>query len=357
MSVYIMSSSKSDRCVGCLLGTAAGDALGLPYEGLSARRARRLFPDMTRHNLILGRGMVSDDTEHTAFVAQALVRCGDDPKAFSKALARSLRWWLAGLPAGVGFATLRSIVRLWLGWPPEKSGVYSAGNGPAMRSAILGVAFGQDPARLEAFVKASTEITHRDPKAYFAALAVAVAAIDPDSSNDGDWRAEYLRSLERSIGEEAARDFLELIMRAMRSAERGESVAQFADSIGSKNGISGYCYHTVPCVLQVWFRFGDDLERGLAELIGAGGDTDTAGAIFGGIVGARGGKAAIRQDWLDGIIDWPRSIDWLERLGRSVANPSRSAPPGYFWPAALPRNLIFLLIVLAHGFRRLLPPY
>jgi ADP-ribosylglycohydrolase len=352
-----MDPSKSDLCIGCLLGTAAGDALGLPYEGLSARRARRLFPNTTRHHLILGRGMVSDDTEHAAFVAQALIRCGDEPRVFAKDLARSLRWWLVGLPAGVGFATLRSIIKLWLGWPPETSGVRSAGNGPAMRSALLGVVFAHDLCKLKAFVKASTQITHRDPKAYFAALAVAVAAINVGSSTSSDWRTEYFRSLEGSFGDDEAMEFLELVAKAMRSAETGESVALFADSIGSKNGISGYCYHTVPCVLQVWFRFGDDLERGLPEIIGAGGDTDTAGAILGAIVGARIGKAAIRREWLDRIIDWPRSIGWLDRLGRALADPSRPAPPAYFWPAVLPRNLIFLVFVLAHGFRRLLPPY
>jgi len=355
-----MKPSKPDRLVGCLLGTAVGDALGLPCEGLSARRLRRLFPDVTRHHLILGRGMVSDDTEHAAFVAMALTRCGGEPEAFAKDLARSLRWWLVGLPAGVGLATLRSILKLWLGWPPSRSGVYSAGNGPAMRSAILGVAFGHDCEKLEAFVKSSTEITHRDPKAYFAALAVAIAATAA-SSDDADWRTEYMRSLEQALGGspnvEAASALLDRVAEAMRSAERGESVAHFADAIGSNNGISGYCYHTVPCVLQAWFRFGDDLERGLPEIIGAGGDTDTAGAIFGAIVGARAGKAAIRKEWLDGIVEWPRSIGWLERLGRAVADPTRRSPPAYFWPAVVPRNLIFLLIVLAHGFRRLLPPY
>jgi ADP-ribosyl-[dinitrogen reductase] hydrolase len=345
-----------------LLGTAAGDALGLPFEGLSGRRVRRLFADTSRHNLVFGHGMVSDDTEHAAFVARALVRCGDDPDAFRRDLARSLRWWLAALPPGIGFATLRSIIKLWLGFPPGKSGVYSAGNGPAMRSAILGVAFGHDHEKLMAFVKASTRITHSDPKAYFAALAVAAAAIDRDSSTHRDWRAEYLRLLETLMNEPGASEFLELVTKAMRSAANGESVTQFAESIGSKNGISGYCYHTVPCVLQVWFQFADNFERGLVAIIRAGGDTDTAGAIFGAIVGARAGKAAIPKAWLSGIVDWPRSIDWFERLSialaqRPVSDGSGVSAPAYFWPAVLPRNLVFLLIVLAHGFRRLLPPY
>jgi ADP-ribosyl-[dinitrogen reductase] hydrolase len=29
----------------------------------------------------------------------------------------------------------------------------------------------------------------------------------------------------------------------------------------------------------------------------------------------------------------------------------------YCWPAVLPRNLLFLTVVLVHGFRRLAPPY
>ena len=352
-----MDTMKADQYVGCLLGTAVGDALGLPFEGLSARRAARLFPNMATHKLILGHGMVSDDTEHAAFVAQALIRSGGDPGAFAKNLARSLRWWLVGLPAGVGFATLRSIVKLWLGWPPARSGVFSAGNGPAMRSAILGVAFGQAPEKLKAFVKASTAITHSDPKAYIAALAVAAAAIRSDERSNADWRADFARRLGQLIGDGEAREFLELVTMAIDSAGRGEPVAQFASACGSKNGISGYCYHTVPCVLQVWFRFGDDLDRGLPEIFSAGGDTDTAGAIFGAIVGARAGKEAIRKEWLDGIIEWPRSIDWLERLGRSAADSTLHVPPAYFWPGVLPRNFLFLLIVLAHGLRRLLPPY
>ena len=104
-----MSSARA--CVGCLLGTAAGDALGLPYEGLSPRRGVRLFPKRDRHHLLFGKGMVSDDTEHAAFVAQALLRGRGDPDAFARHLARSLRWWLLGLPAGVGFATLRAIIK------------------------------------------------------------------------------------------------------------------------------------------------------------------------------------------------------------------------------------------------------
>ena len=305
--------------------------------------------------------MVSDDTEHACFVAQALIRSKGDVHEFQNQLARSLRWWLLGLPAGVGFATLRSILKLWLGISPKKSGVFSAGNGPAMRSAILGVACGHDPEKLKQYVKVSTEITHSDPKAYYAAFAVARAAFDVVDAGT-PWQDEYRQSLRTFLPDDGAQEFHELVQQAAVSAASDEPVTQFAGAIGSKNGISGYSYHTVPCVLQVWFRHGDDFARGLLELVEAGGDTDTAGAIYGGIVGARTGPKVIPEHWLGDIVEWPRTVGWMGRLGTAVcaAADDRSATatcPRYFVPGVLVRNFVFLLVVLAHGIRRLAPPY
>src|SRR6516165_7795246 len=140
-----MMRDRCDVLAGVILGTAAGDALGLPREGLSARRARALWggPPL-RHRFVFGRGMTSDDTEHTCLVGQALLRAPNDADLFGRWLARGLRWWFLGLPAGIGRATLRACLKLWLGFPPRRSGVWSAGNGPAMRSALLGVCLGGD---------------------------------------------------------------------------------------------------------------------------------------------------------------------------------------------------------------------
>src|SRR6185503_18526094 len=143
---------------------------------MSRQRIRRRWRGVWRHRFLLGRGMVSDDTEHTLFVAQALLAHPDDPIAFQRCLAWKLRLWLLCLPAGIGLATLKAILKLWVGISPSRSGVWSAGNGPAMRSAIIGVYFAADPCQRRAFVSASTRLTHTDPKAETAALAVAEAA-------------------------------------------------------------------------------------------------------------------------------------------------------------------------------------
>jgi ADP-ribosyl-[dinitrogen reductase] hydrolase len=220
---------------------------------------------------------------------------------------------------------------------------------------------GHDRVELERYVKASTEITHSDPKAYYASLAIAVAAYQ--SAFVETLRPEHFRAeIESMLSEQDARELLDLIERATRSAAANETVAEFAARIGSRNGISGYCYHTVPCVLQVWFRYGEDFTHGLEEIIKAGGDTDTAGAIFGGIVGARIGKRGIPRVWLANIVEWPRTVAWMEHLGRAVARgtvgiETQKEYPGYFVPGVPLRNLVFLVIVLAHGLRRLGPPY
>ena len=101
-----MTVSKS-AIVGSLLGTAVGDALGLPIEGLSRRRAARLIGELDSYRLVFGRGMVSDDTEHACMVAQALIASGNDPDMLAHQLVKRLRWWLYSLPAGTGAATLR----------------------------------------------------------------------------------------------------------------------------------------------------------------------------------------------------------------------------------------------------------
>ncbi len=351
---------RKKAIVGCILGTAVGDSLGLPYEGLRPRRGAKLLGPPDRQRLLFGHGMVSDDTEHTLFVVRSLVASRFDPGHFERQLASALRWWVAGLPAGVGLATLRAVCKLWLGFPPRRSGIFSAGNGPAMRSAVLGVVFGENSEVLSDWVLRTTRLTHTDPKAFFGAFTVALAAHVSAQAGDIQPR-HFVAIVKRALAKHASAEYVQLLYTAAASAEANQCVGEFADAIGSRNGISGYMYHTVPCVIQTWLRHQDDFAGGLQEIVTAGGDTDTSGAILGAILGARAGKAGIPEAWYTRILEWPRTTAWMEQMGHCLAKtvdgdePVRC--PGYFTPGILPRNLFFLGIVLFHGFRRLAPPY
>lgn len=356
-----MPNALEGAVIGCLLGTAVGDAIGLPYEGLSPRRQLRLFPDICGHHFFFGRGMTSDDTEHTCLVAQALIVSGGEIELFRRELAWRLRVWLLGLPAGIGIATLQAIIKLWLGFPAYSSGVFSAGNGPAMRSAILGVGYGHDIQILRGLVAASTRITHTDPKAEYGALAVALAAyLASRNSEENIAPLTYLECLQSVLPPQGT-ELLDLVRKAVDSAAAGESPRSFAKGLGLLNGVSGYVYHTVPVCLHVWFRYQKDFRSAILEVVRCGGDTDTTAAIVGGIIGACVGKTGIPRVWLDGLWEWPRSVRWMERLGERLG----CAVSQNKWEDALPlsafgiflRNVFFMLIVLFHGFRRFLPPY
>jgi ADP-ribosylglycohydrolase len=353
---------REDRIVGALLGGAVGDALGLPREGLSARRARRMFGDQVRHAFFLRRGMISDDTEHACLVGQSLLISSTDSEQFAAALAWRLRFWLLGLPAGIGRATLRAGVKLWLGFPPHRSGVRSAGNGPAMRAPLLGVCLADDPEQLTAFVQASTRITHIDLRAEEGALLVARAAAR--AAHDQSAVVDPASLLDELLDQVTLDELRQAIGLVRESLLRGDDPAEYARQAQLRRGVTGYICHTVPAALFCWLRYPRDFRASVEAVIRLGGDADSTAAIVGSLAGATLGASAIPEDWLTGLVDWPRSVTWLRRLASRLAclfedqsSAAESGPEPLFWPGILPRNAFFLAIVLGHGFRRSLPPY
>ena len=344
--------------VGCILGTAVGDAIGLPYEGVSRQRLLRLLGPPEGHRFFFGRGMISDDTEHTCLVAQSLIASGSDVDAFARELSSRLRWWFASLPAGIGRATLRSCLKLWFGVPPNRSGVFSAGNGPAMRSAIFGAWF-DDIETMVRFTRASARMTHSDPKAEFGAIAVALAT--HIGRHNVEVRGEtFVEQLAQLIEPDGA-ELISLLQSVVDSALAGESTLDFAASIGLGSGVSGYTYHTVPVVIHAWLTNPRDFRAAVSTVNQCGGDADTTGAIVGGIVGATTGETGIPSEWLSNVLEWPRSINWMRKIALQLSNSRTDQNPVSLtttnFLATVARNMFFLTIVLFHGFRRLFPPY
>lgn len=333
-----------------LLGGAVGDAYGLPFEGLRPKRINsriaKRFNSGNAYRLIpiIKGGMVSDDTEHAVMTVQAFIASGGDVHKFKTALQWRLVAWLATLPCGVGMATGRSIFKMAFGlmlspiFKVKDTGVFSAGNGGAMRSSVLGVLCA-DLEDLKQFVKTSTTLTHTDPKAYQGSLCVALLAWV--QTYHFDWTTdEILAFLKTHLDDE----LFELIDRYTPDAK----------------GVTGYMYHTVPMVVQAFLKFRDKPVAGLNFLIQQGGDTDSTCAIFGGVVGVRYGQAMFEQ--IAGVWCEPKvRPSWLNQLSHQAEQVYQTnqaqTPMRLFGIWTYPRNLVFLLIVLLHGFGRLLPPY
>lgn len=324
-----------------------GDALGLPFEGLSPRRVARRMGSSLKHQFLLGRGMVSDDTDHAIFAAQTLIRCKSDVDRFRCGLSWRLRWWLACLPAGIGLATLKSILRLWFGIQP--SGVRSAGNGPCMRSAILGAYFCEDPATRSRFVDASSSLTHTDERALAAARAVAelAAALASGRWFDRPRRLE-LEALLKDVSCDA--EWQNTVEKMIGLSD--SPLEEAAEHFGGKRGVSGYALHSVPFAILAWHRHFGDYPGTVEAAIRCGGDADTIAAIAGALAGISVGSGGIPQQWRDRLIDWPHSVRYIQILSKRLASENGAARTN-FSPWLFPRGILFTLIVLLHGFGRL----
>ncbi len=347
----------SDSAIlGSLLGIAIGDAMGLPFEGLSPQRQVKLAPKLDSHRFLFGYGMFSDDTDHACIVAQALIASGGDPEFFGSDLARRLRRWFLGLPAGVGFATLRSCLKLCVGFSHKHSGVFSAGNGPAMRAPLLGICFGDDYRLLKSFVRISTKLTHIDDKAEIGARSIALAA-HMASREKYIVPRDFFLELERFLEDLPSEEFYKIVQVVLDSLDRGETTGELVLAQGWRKGVSGYMLHTVPVVLHCWLRNQNDYKNAIIEIIRCGGDTDTTAAILGGIVGASCCELNIPKPWVEKICDRPCTVKWIKQLAVQLAEAritgKRFNPTSLPWLKVFFRNQVFLFLVISHGFRRI----
>lgn len=265
-----------------LLGTMVGDAIGLPFEGMSGSRVHaKLRNRSLGHRLLPGSEMVSDDTEHALLTLAAWQRSEARSECFPSSLASELRWWFLAVPAGTGLATAKACLRLILRVRPEHSGVRSAGNGPLMRAGILGLLCTTED-QLRSAIRTASRITHADPRCEHAALVLALAAytlksVRPDSAIDP--RVPFLQAVRRNLPEGPV---LELVHSTDESVRRGEPVEIFLGSLGCGQGVSGFVMHTLPAVLHVWMSWPEDYKGGVTKMVMLGGDTDSTAAIVGG---------------------------------------------------------------------------
>ncbi len=339
-----------------LLGTAVGDALGLPYEGLTPERGQKLIGYPDRFRFLPGRGMVSDDTEHACIVAQCLIASAHDDGLFEAELAGRLRRWFLAMPAGIGRATLRSCLKLCVGFGPGNSGVMSSGNGPSMRAPILGAAVDSLDVVLR-LNHLSSRITHTDPLAEHGAAAVAIAAWGAARNGFTD-HATYFQLIRERLTGEHAEQLLAAMDKVEASLATEESTQEFCCELCGPAGATGYTLHTVPVAIHAWLRCRGHLNVTLRNVILCGGDTDSTAAIAGGIAGC---ETEVTDELANSIMDWPCNPRRIIRLSKQLIRVTETGLPERPLQSSFPmqalRNSFFLVVVLLWGLRRLLPPW
>ena len=200
-------------------------------------------------------------------------------------------------------------------------------------------------------------MTHSDPIAMQGAAAVVVAAWW--ASRDAFAApSEFFQQLRDRLAGEDATELLTAMTAVESSLQRNESTPDFCCRFCGTRGATGYTLHTVPVAIHAWLNHRGQTGEAILAAIRCGGDTDSVAAIVGALAGC---ESEISPELMGGIADWPIGVPLIRRLSAQLSEtieegiPQRPVQPFFLWQ--LVRNLVFLVIVLGWGLRRLLPPH
>jgi ADP-ribosyl-[dinitrogen reductase] hydrolase len=310
-----------------LLGLAVGDALGVPVEFIS-RAVRRRDPVTgmrgygTHHQ---PPGTWSDDASLTFCLAETLARSGGlagapDLADFGR---RAINWldngyWTAhNQRFDVGGATRAAIQSLKAGVAPSQAGPRSEfdnGNGALMR--ILPLVFHQtwqaenlDLNAAWALTEAVASVTHGHPRSTlgcFLYLLVArglVAGLAPAEAY------EQMKTLANYWLHRQAKGPVFYEWPKYGAVLDGSLPVQAEEEIKS----SGYVVHTLEAALWCLLTYNTYAATVLAA-VNLGDDTDTTGAVAGGLAGLAYGEAGIPAEWLASLARRADIEDLAQRL-------------------------------------------
>ena len=291
-----------------LLAFAAGDALGVPWEGCP--------PDEIDPGQVTGipvrdgwpRGATSDDTAQLLLVAEHLVAhgAGVSERGFLAELSRHLPTM-----RGVGPTTRAAVARYHQSGEIRATGGDT--NGALMRILPAGWAIPAAHAeRRREVVTRLTEVTHGGTAAVAAACAVAaMGSYALDGCPAADLITVALEEFDRMAGENPA---VAVWMQNLRAAEDGT----WRPGAG---GVTLDAADTLAAVVHVLATCGEDADGAMRYAVGLGGDTDTVAAITGGILGCRDVRVEI--EWLDRA-KVPDATE-LDRLAEGLREMRRAA--------------------------------
>jgi len=315
-----------DKVRGAILGTAIGDALGMPAEGKSPETIRELYGTMNiykapkskkgkpfHHNL--DRGMWTDDTQLMMAIAQSLIHkkaIDFDDIAKNHVIAfNEKRGW--------GKATMYSVQRIADGVPWWNSyEIDAAGNGPPMKIAPIGVLFGLEYINQFEMVNVVTNIsrmTHEDSRATISAIAQCHLIKTAMMYCHIGLRAEIyhlhniIRDLERSFGYRGAR-FSTVFERAIKMAENGESDADIRNEIKA----GPFVLESFPFMCALVYKYFAHPDKCLERIINQGGDADTTGSMAGVLLGAAHGYSRFPLRWKRSLEDRKKLLATADRI-------------------------------------------
>ena len=321
-----IQTTKS-RVRGAIIGTAIGDALGMPVEGLKPDTILERYGSVRSflapkkgtwakrsHNL--ARGQWTDDTQLMLAIGESIVDrgCldfGDIAKRHILTMKEKRGW---GGSTITGISKIKAGVNWWNSAKPD-----GAGNGTPMKIAPIGVLLGLR--KIAEFEFSSTVVnisrmTHGDPRPAVAGIlqasAIACGIIGGPKGLCASIinSPHHARALEETFGKASQGPQISECLDKALDLACTSSVSQIRNAVGA----GCFVAESFPFTFALVWKLGDDPESCLQTIINQGGDADTTGAMAGALLGSAYGLSGFPSRWRRGLEAYKRLLSLADKM-------------------------------------------
>ena len=307
-----------DKFQGCLIGGAAGDALGyeIEFDSIGAIQYRYGSPGITRFELHNEVALFSDDTQMTLFTGAGLLNgrsFGATPKSipgYTECIRVSYLDWLVtqnnryprnDIPT---HSWLMSCLELYSWRAPGNTCLsalsaggrgsvakpinHSKGCGGVMRVAPIGLFFADSGLAEEEIDRLGAEaaaLTHGHELGYIPSAALVHIVHRISACGDTPRAAvEHCLAAMPKLFPDAANmgAFLNLMEQAVKLSETAENDLNAIRNLGE----GWVAEETLAIAVYCALRYPNDFEKALIASVNHSGDSDSTGAVLGNILGA-----------------------------------------------------------------------
>lgn len=323
-----MKLSKLQRTLGCLYGTATGDALGVPSSFLTPERIQEVygwidtFYEPEKGHIFhdgLKAGEYTDDTEQALALAHSFFR---HKKVVPEDIAVELEKWAERVKdkyaSPFGPSTERALKAIREGCPIGESGKYGNTNGSAMRISPLGIIHGLKDTSIEELardVHQTCLVTHNTKVAISSGAAIAwgVAVCMRGEKNIEKIVEEVIKASiegEKYGNAVPAPSIAARIDLAVNLALKASDAKEGMRNIYKYFGGGDLCADSIPQTIGLFVLGKGNPKDTIEYAVNIGGDCDTNASMAGAMAGAMSGVDAIPEDWIQ-TIDRVNEINML----------------------------------------------
>ncbi|MET3034560.1 ADP-ribosylglycohydrolase family protein [Chryseobacterium sp. NRRL B-14859] len=287
-----------------IFGLCIGDALGVPVE-FKSRDYLKQFPvtkmlEFGSHHQ--PKGTWSDDSSMTLCLAEELIK-GYNLEKIGQSFVKWNKyghWTAHGRLFDIGVGTREAIARLIKGESARFSGnIFEEDNGNGSLMRILPLAFyckeEENIEKIYQTVKEVSSITHGHFRSVFACFIYVIFAIQLINRKSKTEAYVYMQNMVLEYAEKQwfNSSEIELFHRILKN----DISVYPEDEIKS----GGYVLHSLEASLWCFFN-AETYSEAVLKAVNLGEDTDTTGAITGGLAGIYYGLDGIPQEWISELV-------------------------------------------------------